>query len=132
MTFSAEHTAIEQRFETQWGTRTPIQYPGTVYSPRTGVHYVQLNIEGGPANQITIGGSSNSHRHIGYINVTAYGPSGIGLGTVKGHADYAAGIFRGQSFSGVNCHSARFYDLGEQDGWTRIMVEIPFYRDELF
>lgn len=135
MSFATEHSVIEKRFSNQWGTRTEVKYQGTNYRPRQGIEYVSFEISPVFSEQITLGGSgSQNYRHIGNIFIRVYTPMGKGAENAKVHADYAAGIFRSTSIASasVYCRTPRIFDGGESEGWYSILVDIPYYRDEIF
>jgi len=140
MSFATAHRAIEIKFYNEWGSRTPISFMGDSYVPVTGSAFVKINIDGGNASQVTIGASSNTFRHLGYIEIYIYVPIATNVDIMaisRAHADYAANIFRGETFSGIICRAPRIYfvgntkDLGEQEGWYKTMISVPFIHDEL-
>ena len=134
MTFANEHRILEETFQNRWADRTPIKFANIPYKPRQGVSYVEFKVLPGAVAQMTIGSPSNTHRHIGYISIDVYSPGGQGLSVIKGHVDAATAIFRSTTIASasVHCRSARYYDYGEDKGWYRLNIEVPFFRDENF
>jgi len=131
MSFAEEQMAIESRLKTNWGTRTPIQFPGVNYTPRQGVSYIALDVISGESKAVSIGSTQKNYRNSGFIFITIYAPEGKGYYSLKGHADAVAEIFRGVSFNGINCMAPSIVRLDPQNGWLRLGVNIYFYRDEI-
>lgn len=133
MTFKNEHKDIESRFQTQWGSTTPVAYDNIEFTPVSGTAYVRLHISTGDQIPVSLGGiGATQYRGVGTISVNIYIPLNIGGQTGKDLADTAAAIFRGQTFSGITCRGAEVTDLGERNGWYVYNVSIPFFRDEIF
>lgn len=134
MGFEAERVAIETRLQTQWAT-TAIAYENVPYNPTEGTSYVELSIIDGPSEQISLGdGLAALHRSYGTISIGVFVPLHTGTVTAKTYADSIALIFRNwvDTTSGVHCRSPSIYKIGEDSGWWRMNILIPFYVDVSF
>lgn len=101
-------TAIEARLRANW-TTTPILIDNEDDQIPTGadgmpVPFIVLEFPGGAADQITIGAPGNNlFREMGAFMLHVLVPKGTGATTARAYADTLAAIFRGTSFSGVDC-----------------------------
>lgn len=129
MTFTAENIAIEQKFYAVWSSRTPIDWDNIDYEPVTGTAWVRFRILDGFGQQMSTG-AVPLHRNSGIIDIAIFVPQGTGTDVAKGHADFAAAIFRGWSSGGVTCRSPYIMRGGDVSGWHQINVTVPFFRDE--
>lgn len=130
MTFTAENIAIEQKFNTGWASRTPIDWDNVQYNPVTGTAWTRFRILNGPGQQASLG-AVPLHRNTGIIDIAIFVPLNTATDVARGHADFAAAIFRGWSSGGITCRSPYVTRGGESNGWYQINVTVPFFRDEL-
>lgn len=135
MSFFADHTAIESRFETLWvdgsEARTPVAYENVDFKPKAEESFVRLTIIDGESRQASLE-DSPLHRRIGIIVIQIFTRPGLGTQPAEALADYAAIIFRSVQFSGITCRSPEYRKIGEVEDWYQINVEVPFYVDEQF
>lgn len=129
MGYAAERQAIEQRFAAAW-SQTPTAWDNVDFAPPEGAAWVRFHIEGGEAEQLTIG-APVVVRHRGTIQIAIFVPLGSGAGTLAALADQASAIFRLATFEGIVCDTADKHPLGPRDNWFGALLEIPFRRDEL-
>jgi hypothetical protein len=129
MTATAENIAIEQRFNTSWATRTPIDWDNVDYKPVTGTSWVRFRILGGFGQQMSTG-AVPLHRNTGILDIAIFTKLGIGTDTAKGHADFAMAIFRGWQSGGITCRTPYVTRAGEASGWYQLNVTVPFFRNE--
>lgn len=109
-----------------------VKIPNVKFDP--GSAYVCYYILGGESQQITLGESAQI-RHVGVIQFDAFVEQDTGLGTLNDLADYLGSLF--QRTSGnlddgdrLVLRTPVYKYMGEDDGYSRKVVTIPFYRDE--
>lgn len=129
MTATAENIAIEQRFNTVWISRTPIDWDNVHYIPIPETAWVRFRILGGFGQQMSTG-AVPLHRNTGIIDIAIFVPLGSGTDVSKGHADFAMNIFRGWQSGGITCRTPYVTRAGEANGWYQVNVTVPFFRDE--
>lgn len=142
MSFAAEAKVIEERFNSQWGSTTPIRWDNVDYNPTAGVTYVELQIHQSNTNIVGIGGNSNMHRIRGLISINIYVAINSGTRSGRELGDQAAQIFREQQLTDTDsstgedivvfCLAASVTRLGKVEDWFVHNVTIPFYRNEIF
>lgn len=133
MTLAAAHAAIRQRFSSQWGATTPVQYPSVVFDqPETS--WVRLNIDDADTRWASYGDPGNNvERHFGQVTVQIFVPSGEGEGGALELADQVKGIFRSWSdaASGVRFLVPPYArQVGVDGKWYQINVVAPFQFDD--
>lgn len=141
MTYQAEANAIRSRFNTEWGSTTPIAWPNKTFDPlktEAGVArdpnpWVRLSILSAGSDQIEIAPTgSRTFRHDGTVAVQVFVPSNEGDGEARTLAEQVAAIFRGVTASGVTYLSPYVTEIGTENGWYGLTVWCPYYRDDQF
>lgn len=136
MTWEAQHNAIRDRFNTQWGATTPVKWPNVKFTPPDGSPWVRLNVADADARQASFGDPGNNvHRHIGLVTVMIFTPLGQGDEEALELADQAAAIFRGweDGTVGVRFRNPPYVrQIGEEKSWYHVNLLCPFERDTLF
>lgn len=135
MSYESARDAILARFDAQWASATPIEWPNRNFTKPSGKDpWVRIIIQDGEAFQASFGNSgANVHRHPGVIQLQVFTKMGIGNARALELADDAAAIFRGASFSGVRCRAASVREIGpDGHGWYQVNVTVPFWRDSTF
>lgn len=94
--------------------------------------FVVIEFPGGTAEQITIGAPGNNvFRERGAFMVHVFVPSGSGEQAARVMAGQIAAIYRGKSFSGVDCGAP--YPPGDDTGpngnWFGSSFSIPYQYD---
>ena len=130
MTYEAEEQAIQSRFYSNF-TGISIKYDNVDFTPTPDQYWAEIEVHDGQQLPISVA-DTVLYRNVGIISINVYGPLNAGTQTLKGYADDAAAIFRGQTFSNILCRGATVTRLGEIDGWFVYNVSIAFQRDELF
>lgn len=129
--FADAESIIRQKFDTGWGTTTPIRWDNTdadLYPPDE-KEWVRLSIQPGAAAQVAM---PNDFRHSGIIFVQVFVEKGIGEGRALDLADAAAAIFRGQSANGITYRAPSPSKAGPREGYYQINVSIPYQWDAQF
>lgn len=132
MSYDAQRTSIQQRFNTQFSAAhagVPIVFENlSAAKPVDG--YVLLSILNGEARLRGLG-MTRLYRYPGVISVDIFVPLKQGIKNADLYAQTVDDIFRGQSFDGILCRAAQRTDLGKEENYWRVNVSIPFQRDEL-
>jgi hypothetical protein len=133
MSFKACQVAIEQKFNDEWGSTTPIAWPNIDFNQSTAT-WAELNVTFGFSDQITIGGiqGGNVHETHGVISVLIHFAKNVPVSTGFQLADTAAGIFREQHFSGIATKSPVCKDLGYSGEWRVVEMEAPFTYKKIY
>lgn len=129
MSYQTALAAIEQRFQTQWGTTTPVQWPNRNYEPVAGDEWVRLTVLDGQSFMAGMGFSSNLFRHPGLIIVSIFVPRGSGERRVNELVDSVSGIWRNAQFGEILCRAPSVEKVGESGEWYQVNVSVPFQRD---
>lgn len=130
MTYEAERTAIEARFQANW-TTTPIKWENVPFEPGTASAFVEIRIATAASFQASLG-SPALYRHNGVISINLRVRQNVGTTTAKGYIDSLCAIFRGQTFSSVTCRAPIVSVIGDLNGWYTYNISIPYYRDQAF
>jgi len=135
MSYASQNSAIRSRFNTLWGSTTPVSYPNDEYKPVVGTSWVKLTIAGAEAYPASFGDPGNNvFRHPGMIIISIYCPTDEGDKLALELADQACAVFRNWQSGGITCHLAPYVRLVESDdtAWYRLNVICPFRRDDFF
>lgn len=122
-------------FKSQWaaGPNTKVAFQNVEFNkPKNGESWVRFNILQGGGNQASIGAAVRQYRHVGVITVQVFVKENGGSRAAKSLCDSAGNIFRGKSFEDDNivCRAPGITEVGSDDGWYQVNVDIPFYWDE--
>ncbi len=140
MSFATIAAAIRSRFNTQWGSTTPIAWENVNYTPVTGTPWVRLTILPATARHagLAVGSSATGNRRYregGLVVVQVFTPENEGDGESATLAEAAAAVFRGVTASGIRYsgprgEAPRIRTVGEDgEGWYQRNVEVPFEVD---
>jgi len=133
MTYAAAHAAIRQRFETQWGATTAVQYPNREFTVPD-ASWVRLNIVQAASQWASLGDpGNNTERNFGQVNVQIFTKSGDGEGEGIELADQAKAVFRSwrDATSGVRFLVPPYArQIGVDGKWYQINVVAPFQFDD--
>lgn len=138
--------AIEQLFQTGWGTRTPIEWTNVRFEPTAGVPYVSCTIAEAPRALTASLGNPPLKRYRGEVLIRVFTPevrTGTadvgGAGPARQYAGEAAAIFRTNTGQGRQVSSGESGEItfetpafapGElQSGWYSIQVVVPYWRN---
>lgn len=136
MSFADERRAIETRFSANY-TSTPVRYENLSFVQPDNASWVSLMILSGEGGQASLGGSSAIHRYGGVIQVDVFTPENSGTQAGRALADTVEAIFRQVQFSlgnsgVIHTQTPWVTNLGVEDGWYRLVVTCPFFRDRKF
>jgi hypothetical protein len=131
--FLLEHTAIYDRFTSQWGATTPLRIPNRPFKQPPDGPWVALDIISSNGRPICIGQDAPT-RWLGILQVTIYAPEDSGPIEALDLADQAGDIFKRKR---IDCGSGyiQFRDPSlaqyapRNNGYLCRIVDIPFYRD---
>jgi len=142
-TYSAEFSNIATLLVNNWkegsplAAITPILWPGIsvtepVDSNGDKVSHIRFFIMNGTAEQVSIGGLTNIHRHPSILNVKIFTPQGIGELPARTLADKFCAIFRNLTSDNIRFKTPYCVTIGNtEDGYYQINCFAPFERDSL-
>ncbi|HEY7822452.1 MAG TPA: phage tail terminator-like protein [Acidimicrobiia bacterium] len=134
MSYEAAHSAIRQRFETVWASRTPAQMPNVKFDAPDDAAWVRLTIVQAAANWASYGDPGNNvERNTGQVTVQIFVPSGTGEGLALEYADVVKGMFRDwrDASSGLRFLVPPYArQIGVDGKWYQINVVAPFQFDD--
>jgi len=134
MSYAAAHAAIRQRFETEWGSTTSVQYPNKKFEAPDDASWVRLNIAEATARWASFGDpDNNTERNLGQVTVQIFVASGEGEGEALELADQARSVFRSwrDASSGVRFRVPPYARvIGVDKKWYQINVVAPFQFDD--
>ena len=132
MSYDANRIAIQSHLQSGW-TTTPILFDGAVPAQHQD-EWIRLNIFDTSANQASIGGAAVKYRHNGLIVIEIYVENSeqTGSGKATRYGDTLAALFRGETVGDALFRSPVVRQIGRDEGWYRVNVEVPFQRDECF
>lgn len=126
--YDTEAEAIFGRLNTNWSDATPIAWPNEGYEPDAGDAWLEPVLNTQDAFNADIA-SSPRIRHPGLLTVNVRTPLGEGDGQARRLGDDVADIFRNVSFSGITFRAPTVRPVGREDGWYRVQVDCPYWRD---
>jgi len=127
----ASREAIYERFETAWGTTTPIMFDNENDSPPTEESWVRLSVRHRDSEQKALGEVGfRLYRRLGSVFLQLFTPFDSGQRQLDNLIELARPIFEGARFSGVDFTNARVQELGIVDGWNAALIEFLFSYDE--
>lgn len=133
MSLTQQHDELTQAFNLLWADRTPVDWANVQFDMPANGSWARFRILDGDSNQLTIGATTNSHRHVGVIVVSLFTELGKGDATIIALADIVADGFRNWIGSYSHCRQPSIKEIGpDGQGWYQINVSIPFSRDELY
>jgi hypothetical protein len=132
MSYDAHRIAVQQHVQSNW-TTTPILYDGAVPAEHTD-EFIRINIFDSSSQQSSIGGAVARYRHVGVVVIEIYVriSEQMGSGNATRYGDTLAALFRGETVGDALFRSPTVRQVGRDEGWYRVNVEIPFQRDECF
>lgn len=141
--YSDEFKAISTLLENGWGTGspfvayTPILWPGkNTPEPKDALGnktaHIRFFIMNGTAEQVSIGGVTNIHRHPNILNVKVFTPQNQGELPARDLADKFCTIFRNLTSDNIRFKTPYCVVMGNtEDGYYQINCFCPFERDSL-
>lgn len=140
MTYAAAHTAIRERFETQWALAfdpspaPSVQYPNVEFEAPNLDAWVRLNIAQADAEWASLGDPGNNvQRSRGQVTAQIFVPSGEGEGLALEYADVIRGIFREwrNASAGLRFLVPPYArQIGIDGKWYQVNVVAPFEFDD--
>lgn len=130
MTYDANRKDIQDYVAANWSS-TPVLYD----SATPAVHqdeWIRVGFRDFPAQQASIGGAAVKYRHFGMLLIEIYVTEQMGSGRATRYGDTLAGLFRGATVGDALFRAPVVRQIGRDEGWYRVNVEIPFQRDECF
>lgn len=133
MSYEDAHRAIRVRFETEWASLSPVQYPNVSFK-EPNRSWARLNIEEAAAIWASFGDpGNNTERNFGQVTVQIFTESGTGEGESLFFQDKVKQIFRSwrDATSGVRFLVPPYARLvGAGDKWYQVNVVAPFQFDD--
>lgn len=129
--FDAERSAIEGRFNTLWGTTTPVKYENVAFSQPRGVPWVALTIINVDARPTTLSGGTE--RHTGLVFVQVFDLLDQGQARARTLAEQAAAIFRNvlvtaSDGSTITFRTPTLVTIGSREGLFQMNMRVPYLR----
>jgi hypothetical protein len=76
--------------------------------------------------------TSPNIRHPGLLTLNVRAPLNEGWKLAMGYADDLAAIYRNETFDNLTFRAPTVRNIGpEDDGWHRVQVDCPYYRDTI-
>jgi hypothetical protein len=129
MTFDANRISIENHIGSNW-TTTPVLYTGE--PPQHANEWIRVRITDLRSDQASMGSSAVKYRHFGILIIEIYVTEQTGSGVATRYGDTLAALFRGETVGDALFRAPVVRQIGRDEGWYRVNVEIPFQRDECF
>lgn len=121
-------SAIRSRFAAEFPALRPgvaIRYDNVSAAPPDGAPWVNLTVEPGEGEQVSIG-AARRWRQAGTVRVRVFAPPGEGGGEALAIADDAASLFRGVSEAGVRFGAPGLTRIGPGRRWYELQVAVPW------
>lgn len=93
--------------------------------------WVRFNLVNGTANQQSIGGVKNLHRHLGILIVQIFVEYDSGDAAALEIADKICGYYQGFQEDSLVCRTPYLVPAGKSLNWYQFNVNVPFYRDAI-
>lgn len=135
MSFADERQGIELRFQTGWGSTTPVKYENVAFTEPKDGPWVFFHIASEDGKQVSLGPVDQvTHRHLGVIVIQVFALKDTGTNDGKLLADQAGEIFRSADFrtpagARIVCKTPSLEVIGVGQGWYQINVRVPYFRD---
>lgn len=138
---AALNIAIENMFETAWGSTTPIRMDNVGFTPPN-TSWVSLEVWDGNSRKASMGTGIQLRRAIGTVMVDVFTPLNGGSKPARVLADQVSGVFRDVVVSGITFYEADIRRIGEKyftnsgtgvpatAQWYQVSVAVPFKYDE--
>jgi len=139
--FLDERTAFISRFQTAWGTTTPVRWENAPWVQPVAVPWVAFFLRSGAGQQASIN-TRPLHRFAGVVMVQVFVPEETG--EVRAHtlADQIAAVFRtsdghGAQFTAgtqgqITCRTPYAETVPARDGWFQMNVVVPYIREKVY
>lgn len=129
-TFESERRAIYERMASEYRlTEIAWANQGIDFDMSKQAAWVRISIINGDALQGSIG-TTKLTRYTGTIIIEVFTPSEEGVAASNEIVDEITRIFRYHHFTAeqIQCRAPNRIIVGENEGWYRVNVNIPFYR----
>jgi len=142
-TYSDEFAKVAELLNTNWKQGSPLAYitpilwPGVTAAAPTDTNgnkiaHIRFFIMNGTAEQVSIGGVTNIHRHPNILNVKVFTPQNQGELPARALADKFCAIFRNLTSDNIRFKTPYCVVIGNtEDGYYQINCFCPFERDSL-
>lgn len=142
MSFATHAASARGRFNTAWGSTTPVAWPNVAYTPTPGTAWVRFTILPATARQTGLAQGSSAtgsrrYREGGLIVVQVFTPENQGDGANNTLCETVAAAFRGVTadgirYSGPQGEAPRVVTVGNDGaGWYQQNVEVFWSGDDL-
>jgi hypothetical protein len=130
--YGDETAAILGYLKAQWAERTPMGFPNQQIDPE-GVTHANVRIARQGAFNVAGTATDKLVRHPGLLTIEIRSPAGEGDGEALDHGDYAAGLFRNLTLSGITFRAPTVRDFAPRSGskWYVVQVTCPYQRDSI-
>lgn len=138
MTYAIEAKEIEEHFETEYD-ETAIRWQNAPWKPADDVdEWIEFFVLSADSQAIGIGNDDTQrYRHVGLVQGDIYVPENTGTRRLREIADAFFSVFRGElvgSGGNIEFMAPQPNNAGSSpvSGYVRLIVRVPFQRDELF
>ncbi len=133
--FNDERQAIEAKLAAGFSALTIMFENTPIAQPVAG--WVAITIIQAGAARISVGTTVKRHRYVGNIQIDIFLPERTGSKVARDHADTIEAVFRDQQFSAGNsgtitCRTPSIVPGGIENGFYRLILNIPYQRDKNF
>jgi hypothetical protein len=136
VTWRQELLDLSARFAAQWPLvepAVPVRWPGDPTPAPAAAPWLRFAVVPVGARAVGLAADGRRlHRHDGLVTVDVFAPPGCGRARLLELADRAAAILRGWSAPGLRCGAPTLALGGDDEGWARASLAVPFARDTLF
>jgi hypothetical protein len=131
-TIDQAREAVYERWRVLWAARTIWTFENEKFTEPKGAVWVRVsvrNLAGGQKSQGPKGSRKYERKAAIYLQI--FVPKETGMDDSGNHAEYALGIYEGESFSGLFCFDGSVRELPDEEVWQSTLVEIFFDYEEI-
>lgn len=122
--------AIETRFQTQWADQDVALRYENEKRQLPSDNFIRLVVRSSRSEEIGYSGPNILYRRYGIITAQCFVLPQTGTQKARELADAVAGIFEGQSFSGITCRESEVVEVGDDgNGFYQVDARVYFDHD---
>ena len=130
MSFQNTHQSIRDHFESEWGSRTPVDYGEEESFPKPDTPWARLTILDNTETRAAVG--EEYFRAPGIVVVQLFTKPFYEAAKRNELLDHAAAVFRSKHLSNIHFYDITPSRLGVSDGWHQINLNVSFEADHLY
>ena len=126
-TIDEAREAVYARWIAEWGSRTIYTFENEKFTEPENEVWIRVSVRNLVGGQKTLGPKNGrKFERKAAIYVQIFAPKETGMADSGSHAQFALGIYEGESFSDLDCFDGSARELPEEEKWQPILVEIFF------